>query len=242
MPFLRNIRLHEVSFVDKGASGDEKNRPGVLFWKRLVKPFTRRPVRKEQNMPTLEQCLAKLTDEEKAVVMQAIEQAAAKKDEPKEGDDVMKRADVPEDVRKQLSEQATELAKMRAERKRDTFIAKAKALPYLPGSTDEVATMIEKAADSMKPEDFKKYEEHLAKMNAAAKVSKALEEKGSGGSEGGGPQDKFDALVTEEVKKSDGKLTRQQAVRKVANTPEGRELYAEIQEARRGAVETDVDE
>ena len=43
---LRNIKLREISFVDKGASGDASDRPRVAFWKR--KPST--PITKEKPM------------------------------------------------------------------------------------------------------------------------------------------------------------------------------------------------
>lgn len=110
---LVDLRIDEISFVDKGAN------PGAKIL------ITKRRVRTEKSM--LDAILAKLPEAERNAVLAAIE--AAKKGapaEPPKGDDqqqkrataaeLLKRDDLPADVRKVLEETAEREAKADEER------------------------------------------------------------------------------------------------------------------------------
>lgn len=202
---LRRLTITGVHLVDVG------DNPGAKV--ALVK---RRPAPVEKAMPkTLEEVLAALPEDQRAVVEAALMAAkqpaaqpemvedACKPDEMK-GEGVTKMAAELESLRKRVRELEDE-AILEQIRKRV-----AGELSSLPGKADDVVAMLKSAWSSM-PRPA--YDSLLATLKAAAQVcakSGPFAEVGSAGSADQGASERV-ARLAAEVRKSDPKLSMAQA-------------------------------
>jgi hypothetical protein len=153
---LQELKIDEIAFVDKGAG------KGVR-----VALFKRNTNKEEMNkMKSLEELMASLSEEDAAIVMQAIVEASKEKETEKADEEKEKmkeeekdKAHTPEhkeekgmnyekeeeeEVAKRLSVLKSEniamrdrIAKMEQERERETFIKRAEAYPNIPGFNTE---------------------------------------------------------------------------------------------------------
>lgn len=138
---LSKLKIDEISIVDAGASGNESVSPRIVIAKRRTDPEVDETVftalvrklkqffvskQQEPTMPTLEEILANMSDEEKSVILAAIEAAKAAPPAPPEQpvptppapppaapspEEMMKAlkdSNLPEPVRKALEQQLEE--------------------------------------------------------------------------------------------------------------------------------------
>lgn len=144
--------------------------------------------------------LAKLDDSAKAVVAKAMADAAAANER---------------------------VAKLEDERERETFIHKAAAYKLF-AKADDFGPVLRKIAKALSAEEFKFLETRLAAVEKQLATGKLFAETGLAGAEDGSPVEKLNALAVE-IRKSDPKLTKEQAYAQALKTPEGEALYAEHQ-------------
>lgn len=165
---LRFDKVELVSVVDKGASGDDENRPRIVLFKRRKptkpKPYDVSRVAKEQTMPagtplpegsqaTLDAILGKLSDEEKAFIELLLAGAGAVAAPEAEAapatEEVEASGHTDEDEDKQAEEEEEEEAKRGA-------TAMAKLLKKSPELAEVLKTMsnrVGKAEDRAKKAD-----------------------------------------------------------------------------------------
>lgn len=141
---LKNIRLREISFVDKGASGDADNRPRVAFWKRKT----------DQTTLSKEHPVTKLTVEIAKKVNAAIQ---LRKEGMPEGAQA-----VLDSIKSTLSEEQWALVEMMLAGAAPAPVAAA-ALP--PAKTEETPAPGAPTPDEEKPMD-KALEKRLADSEA----------------------------------------------------------------------------
>jgi hypothetical protein len=233
---LVGLRLSEISFVDKGANPGAK----VVLFKRLSGSPAAKPVRKSM---TLEEALALLPDDAKAVVTQALQAKAAEKTED-EPEDMAKRKDLPEDVRKALADQRAEkealekrLALLEEGEQQRAFTEIAKSIGRVHGlAPDELAQVLRLSKKSM-PEDLStKLTDHFRGSAELVKKSELFGERGSGReSDDEGSAGARIESVAKALRDSDPKLTKAQAYSKALS--QNPELYAahERERATKGA-------
>ena len=182
------------------------------------------------SMPTLEEVLKALPDEQRAVVEEAVQ-----KKEPPKPDDVNK-ADLPEPLRKRFeemekrAEEAERLAKAEREaREWEGFQKRAESLPHV-GERDKVAEIL-KAAYGVSKENGEALEATLKAANEQIEKGRLFDEMGRDGNRG-----QSDAMTAvnkraEEIRKADPALTEAQAFDKALQ--ENPAAYAEyLKEAR----------
>lgn len=170
---LRRIRLRELSFVDKGASGDEQNRPRIALWKR----------RSEQNPSRKEKVVKNITPEIIKKVFAAIQ---LKKDGLPEGAQA-----VLDGIKSKLDESEWALIEMMLAGAAPMPVAESAkpVAPEAPAAGDGAAAPVddpamkkskkEETAVTMKPEDvLKALAEKLspAEPSALAKLAKTAPE------------------------------------------------------------------
>lgn len=253
MPWLiSNIKLNKLewfSLVDKGASGDKNNRAKIVLWKRFEK--------QEPNTMTLDEILARLSEEEKAVILQALQTAGGPvaqpmpqpvvaaappppPAEPKPGEpEELKKAKKDLELEKAKSDEAkgelVELQKQVTDLKEASrtlhFEKKAKELEYLPMPQTKLVSLLKKA-DDIGGEEGKELVDMLIRVNKASKVSPILEEYGTSQEDGiVTPLQKQHNLV-KELQKANPKLSLEQA--KVQVWKAYPELYQQIQNEENG--------
>lgn len=140
-----------------------------------------------------------------------------------------KLAALPAEVRKQLDEQAAEIAKMRDEREDAEFVKRASVLKLTATTAEKFAPILKRLVKGKgTAEDAAELERVLkAQAEQARQGLKALTtEIGTGGFEGGAP-DAGSALLrkADELRKSDAKLSEADAIVKAAAADP--ELYEE---------------
>lgn len=191
---LSGMQIDEVSVVDEGASGDDKSAPKIVIAKRktVFSKLKEYFQKQEQAKMTLEEILAKMPEEDRNVILAALESLKApvaapvapvavepvvnadpapvapapveKEEEPK---DEMAKAKKDHPV---LFQKLKDLEEK--EEKRE-FIAKARALNCIPGmSTEDRAEMLRAVSKGCDKATFEKIEKSL---NAAAVVAKNSE-------------------------------------------------------------------
>lgn len=164
-------------------------------------------------------------DEKDAADAKAKKAKAKKIAEPMESEVV--KAEVAKAVAAEVEKrQALEalVTKMRDERDREAFVAKAAELPTF-GTKDKLGEILHLVSKSLSKEQ---YEFLVSKMAAASKViseSKLLAELGASESGDESP-DAAVAKIATEIRKSNPKLTNEQAYAEALTTPEGRAIYA----------------
>ena len=157
--------------------------------------------------------------------MKAKKAKAKKIEEPMESEVV--KAEVAKAVAVEVEKrQALEalVTKMRDERDREVFVRKAAELPSF-GPKDQLGEILHLVSKSLSREQ---YEFLVSKMSAASKViseSKLLAELGASESGDESP-DAAVAKIATEIRKSNPKLTTEQAYAEALTTPEGRAIYA----------------
>ncbi len=265
---LSKLRVDEISIVDAGASGNEKVSPRIVIAKRRdrdaakLEPGLIRKIKQffakqqEPTMPTLEEILAKMPEEDQAVVLAAIEAAKATPapapapppvpapavPTPEEMTKALE--GLPEPVRKALKAKleagddaddereklAKRVAKLEAEREFEGFVAKAKELPHLGGkSTEQIAKLLQSAATTMSNEDYEGVVKLLKSAEEAVSKSTLLRDAGSPfPADEDSPDGKLEA-VAKQLQEKDPELTPQAAIVKAA------EMHPELYNARREA-------
>lgn len=118
-----------------------------------------------------------------------------------------------------------ELNKARMEKKRAEFLAKAEEMKAL-GAPEKIAAVLLKLSDN---ECLPEVEGMLRQAAVLIGGSNSLAEIGSAQrpSASGDPMSQLDAMAAELVRKSEGKLTKQEAMLELFNTTGGKEAYGE---------------
>ena len=155
--------------------------------------------------------------------MKAKKAKAKKIEEPTESEVSKAEERLAVEVKKREALEAM-VTKMQDERAREAFVAKAAELPTF-GTKDKLGEILHLVSKSLSKEQ---YEFLVAKMAAASKViseSKLLAELGASESGDESP-DAAVAKIATEIRKSNPKLTTEQAYAEALTTPEGRAIYA----------------
>jgi len=276
MPNLLRIRrIDEISLVDKGASGNARVKPAIVIAKRRADPMTKEQIeavvkvlkamgykvekaeaKKDAPTMTIDEVLGSLTPDQKAVVLAALQAAAAKElsappkkdepapkepdatgDEPKKEPPMLKRADLPEDVRKALDEgeaakkESAELKKrldgMVDKQEAADFLAKASDLKYLAGaSTVEISKALRAAKNSLDEKEYATVVKLLESANEAVRTSKLLRAPGTAGGDdaGGDATAKMDGIAKKLVADGKAKDYKQALSKAMRENPE---IYSE---------------
>lgn len=241
---LTNLVIDSIGLVDKGASGDARNRPAVLLFKRSPQA-----VRKENPMD-LNAIMAKLTPEEQAYMKQCMQKPPAPAAPPfgkrDEEDPVAKAlAALPEEVRKQLEAQSAEVKKQldaeKAERealakrlaaKEDedlerTFVAKAATMKALSTTPEKLGRVLKSASKALAKDDLAELERVLASANEAIAKGKLFAELGASGADGDTAYGKIRAIA-KQLREKDATLSEAQSIAKAADmNPELARQYAQ---------------
>jgi hypothetical protein len=230
---LFGLGVDEISVVDKGASGNDRVSPKIVIAKRkekddddeqsvvakLVEQFKKflgngaTETGEVKNMKTLDEILSAMPEEDRAVVLAAMEQAkkeaavpqqpavpapapavqpvamAADEDEDKKKEEMMK--SLPEEVRKDFKATIEEVAKLkkdladRDEREEVAkFRGKASELQFLAGnSTEEIAKTLRAANKALSEKEYKAIEKLLKNANEVVKNSPLFKDKGNPGND-----------------------------------------------------------
>lgn len=262
---IRDIELNKLewfSTVDRGAAGDDKHRPTIVLWKRKKSLFDRLGFNKNKRAQlvkgdamTLEEILAQLPEEQRTVIVQALQDASKPAEPaaaaaqpapapvpPPEQTPIAKRDDVPDDVKLELAKREDEakradaarieLAK-RVEKLEDDRLTLElqkrveKDMTFIPGKTDELVSLI-KSVRKTDEDAAKKLEERLVVLSKAMKQSPLLSAMGTGAVdiEGDNPKIELEKRARELVK-SDPSMTLAKAkMRELELDPD---LYRQIQ-------------
>lgn len=202
-------------------------------------------------MPTMEEILKGLSEEQRSAIQEALnkqeQEVADLKKRAEEAEAKLKKGNDPEpedvwkgvnpEVRKRFEEmekrakEAEDVAKREQDaRVKKDFIAKASGYRGLPIKPEEFGLVLKEIADKS-PEQFAKLEEVLKAADEAIATGELFKEVGKGGG-GGGGSDTWSKIekAAEEIMKSDSKLTKEQAITKVA------EKHPELVDAYRRGV------
>jgi len=118
----------------------------------------------------------------------------------------------------------TEVKKLRDEREREVYIRKASSLPTF-GPADTLGEILHLCSKALSKEQYEHLVTKMATAHTAITTSKLMTE--IGGSEGAdGAADTAITKIATEIRKSNPKLTTEQAYAEALNTPEGRAVYA----------------
>lgn len=227
---LRLKRLDEISFVDKGASGDGTDSARIVFAKRhdpqpikettdtktesgfmasiIAKLFGKAEGEGEKSADQmLQEFMAQLPEEQQKTLMLIIQALGAKPDPEPTAETEKKEDEDPEvaKVRKAAdardAERLARIEKLERHIEQEEAQALAKSMPYLGGSTEENAAGLLAIKKVATPEGRAFLERVFGRVEALAKS--ALVEKGSARESLVAPgQDPFDARATEIMKRS----------------------------------------
>jgi len=264
---LSKLKVDEISIVDAGASGNDKVTPRIVLAKRrddddaTLEPWLVRKIKQffakqqEPTMPTLEDILTKMPEEDRNVILAAIEAAKpapAPAPAPVPAPTVAPTAEemakalegLPEPVRKALEAKleakdtsdaereqlAKRVATLEAEREFQTFVAKAKALPHLAGkSTEQIAKLLQAASKGLEGEDYESVIKLLVTADAAVAKSALLRDVGSPlPADEDSPEGQLQAIA-KNLREKDPSLSEAAAMVKAAE--ENQELYNARREA-----------
>lgn len=241
---LRNLRLNSaelLSVVDTGASGNDRHRPRIVLIKRDA-----------EKAMTLEEVLASLPEDQRAVIAAALAEAAAKEepeekpeekaDEEKPEEEKIARDKLPEPVRKALEKaeadaaerdkEAKELRKrveaMESEKELTELTKRAKdSMNFVPGAkTEDLGKMLQVAKRSMSAAQFEQLEKVLKSSSAAIAKGKLFEELGSDREGGDDAESQLRALA-KSLREKDPEMSESKAVLKAAEMRP--DLYAQRQ-------------
>jgi hypothetical protein len=269
---LFDLGVDEISVVDKGASGNDKVSPKIVIAKRREKDDDERSIAaklveqfkkflgqsdgaetgKAENMLTLDEVLANIPEEYRAVVLAAIEAAKKEVSTPQppavpaqpvsmqadgEGEDEKKKEEelmksLPEEVRKRLQTTSEEVAKLKkdladkVEREEVAkFRSKAAELNYLAGqSTEEIAKTLRAANKALTEKEYAAIEKLLKNANEVVKGSDLFKDAGAAGNDTdmSDPEAKILAIA-KKLQEADPSLSESQAVSKAIQ--QNRDLY-----------------
>lgn len=247
---LEDLQIEEIAFVDKGAG------KGVRV--ALFKNYYNKEEAKK--MKSLEEIMGSLSEEDAAVVMQAMEELKHEEEEKAEAEKMdledekqkIKReekdkAHTPsheddKEIEKRLSVLKSEnhvmreqIAKMQAERERELFVKRAEALPNVPTfSTEELGEFLMHVNKSLPAQLAEKTESFIKSVNNICSESSLIKEFGSAGigsSRSGSAMARAEAMASE-ITKRDPKISKAKALNEVwTNNPE---LRREYRQERRG--------
>lgn len=229
---LSRLRLKKIDLVDRGAAVGAR-----------VTLAKRRDVAKEHTM-TLEEALAKLPDDVKAVIMSALEAAAQKaapppappaEDEKKKEEEALKL--LPESLRKRFEANALaveKVAKMEEENLTREYVAKAAKLPAIAGLDVNDLGAVLKALDCgrvLSKELCVKLTKSLESMNELISKSAVLGSTGSSGANSNDdPRSRIEGIA-KSLREKDASLTTAQAFALACK--QNPALYAEHRQASR---------
>ena len=242
---LEDLQIEEIAFVDKGAGKGVK----VALFKRYNQE------EETKKMKSLEEIMGALSEEDAAVVMQAMEELKHEKEESAEAEkmehdeetdkmkdeekaDKMKDEEVEKSLNVLKSENAVmreQIAKMQAERERELFVKRAEALPNVPTfSTEELGEFLMHVNKSLPAHLAEKTESFIKSVNNICSESSLIKEFGSAGigsSRSGSAMARAEAMASE-ITKRDPKISKAKALNEVwTNNPE---LRREYRQERRG--------
>lgn len=236
---LRNLRLTEVSLVDKGANPGAKI---VLVKRDSTLKEGQVANNGEVKKMNLDEVLASLPEDKKAVIMQALADAktAAKAEEPKKDEtpaEMAKRDGLSEDVRKALEKAAADserITKLEQDKRDREYFAKASSLGVMPKlPVEKLAKVLMAADDKLEKADADMLRDHFKSVAELVKSSKAFSETGTAG-EGAGDSAlaQIESLAKEMVAK-DKSLSIQKA--KLLVSEQNPELYKRARAESQGA-------
>lgn len=192
MPFILHVKeIDEVSLVDRGASGNELTKPAIVIAKRRGEPVTDnqktlvarilKALGVQKGDVSLDEVLAKLSEMDRSVILNALEAAAGKAGEhpmPDEEEEEKRRAalakakDEADKLRKELEATNKRLAAIEDEREIETFVAKAQAFKHLPGaSVEDIAKTLRTASKSLDGETYGRVLKMFESASAAVQKS-----------------------------------------------------------------------
>lgn len=273
---LRKLKIKEISLVDKGMNpgakvvfakrhDDEAGKDGDIdkaiekkwaSWiAKIFKSQESKSMKDVNKQMTLEDVLATLSDDQKKVILMAMEAAAKKPDDPEKAMDEPVVPTEPEKQKEEEEELAKALAKLPAPvreklekadamEKRITAmedkeslrlsVEKAKSLQFIPGmKTEDMGKFLKSASETMSAEAFKSLEGVLKNANEAVEKSGVLSEFGSGAHLSGDAAAELEA-VAKALREKDPNITVQKA-RQLAAT-QNAELYKRyLEQTGRGA-------
>jgi len=240
---VTDIKLNKLewfSTVDRGASGDDAHRPRIVLWKRAQLK------KQETPMPTLEEILAKLSDEEKAIVMEALKAASAPPAPvapvvPVAPVPLAQRADLPEEVRTELAKRDEEMIELRKQGEADRKsidalkdanerieIAKrvGETMPLVPGEAAGLVDLIKRVTDADAGAG-KAFEAQLVTLSKAMQDSPLLKAMGTAAVDVNDASASVELTKrSEELRKSKPELSNGSArMQVIADKPE---LYARV--------------
>lgn len=218
---LTEFDIESIDLVDMGASGNAENRPKIVLAKRYAQEV-------EKQM-TIEEILAKLSPEERAVVEEALKGVAAKefppkKEEEPKPEELMK--SMPAPVRKayelamQKAAEAEEVSKKAAvvleAAELKEFVAKSADLKVVGASNDELGKALQQCAKRLDASQFATIEKVLKSCGEVVSKSDAFKEIGSAGNGAGGDPKAQLESVAKSLMAKDPKLTHDRAILEAA--------------------------
>lgn len=142
------------------------------------------------------------------------------KADPEDGEameKIAKALSIPVWVAKERAQDRQRIAKLEAQEEHRVYLAKAEALPHLPGlTTDQIAGVIKSVAKSADEKLFKVFEQALVSWNEAVGKSQVFKELGGAGGEAGSALEEIQKRASELVKSGEAKnmADARRAVRK----------------------------
>jgi hypothetical protein len=157
--------------------------------------------------------------------------APAKKSDP-DVEAIVTKAVAAEVTKREALE--AEVRKLRDERERETYVAKAEKLPTF-GEKTALGEILHACAKALTKEQYAHLVGKMEAAHTAITTSKLMAEVG-GNETSSGDTDSPITKIAFEIRKSNPKLTTEQAYAEALNTPEGRAWYADVRTAaERGA-------
>lgn len=227
---LKDLKVDEVAFVDKGAGKGVT----ITLFKRFQK--TEEEIKKMKN---LDELLAEMSEEDAALVMQAIEEAKhvgegeeAEEKAAEEEDETEKAEDDDEEekeeqkkLRKKFSVMKSEnehlqkrIQKMEIAQEREAFTKRAECFPNVPTfSTEDLGDFLMEINKNLSPELAEKTEKMIKSVNEICSDSAILHEfgKSGAGTTGNGSAMRAAESMAAELITKDSSLTKASALNKV---------------------------
>ena len=229
---LEDLKIEEIAFVDKGAGKGVK----VALFKRYNNE------EETQKMKNLDEVLAGMSEEDAAVVLQAVEEAKAVEAEhladekPAEEESADKAEEEDEEMEKRFCVLKSEnqamrerIAKMEEDRERESFIKRAETMTNVPTfSTEELGDFLLQVNKCLAPEMAEKTEAFVKAVNnicSETSIMKELGTAGQGSTAAGSALQQAEAMA-QAAMKADAKLTKAVALNHVwESNPELRNRY-----------------
>ena len=222
---LEDLRVDEVAFVDKGAG------KGVSI--ALFKRFKNNEEEKER-MKTLEEIMGALSEEDAAIVMQAIEaapeaeaieEAAAEEEAEKAEEEDKEEEEVTKQIQKKFLAIKSEneslqkrLQKMEMSQEREAFVKRAECFPNVPTmNAEDLGEFLHEINKRLPAKLAEKTEQMIKSVNELCGDSSVLTEfgKSGAGTTGNGSAMRTAESMAADLQSKDSTITKAVALNKV---------------------------